>query len=773
MVRCVALGKTINGPGTRTTVTDKSDNILPRSALRYYDKRSINKAFNQFLGIKEADRRILKRFHNTLIEGADEFAKIFYAYLLAYPTTAEILKRHEERGGEIAGLVRTQLQHLWSFLSGTTDDKSAERLAHVGGLHQRFGIEPVWVMGAYLLYWDHLHARMQDNAAISEAEKYQLEDAVTKFLFRDMGLMLEGYWDAAMKAVETEHRLLEDLQGQVTNLLANLPQILWSVDVVNNRALYVSPSTRKICNLDVEMPIPCLGWTVPEDRETVKLAWKKALLGEQVEVESRVHAPGKNVRWFRRVFQPFRDASGRVVRVDGLMEDATDAKLTIERLHHLATTDSLTGLHNRALFLDRLDQAIASARRNSSHPHVVLMLMDLNHFKEINDTLGHPAGDAILRLVALRLNAVLRDADTLARLGGDEFAILLPDVKDGRKTAERVAQNILACFTKPFPHDGQELYLGAGIGIAVFPEHGEEVDTLMSRADVAMYGAKHRDIAHVFYDAASDPHTPERLQLSGELRRAIENQEFVLHYQPQIDLRTRRVVGVEALIRWQHPQRGLVEPDEFIPLAERHGLINPITDWVMAEALKQCRQWRRGGHPLRVAVNMAGRSFQQPDLVDKIQKLVRIFGALPECLEIEITENVLMADIEHGAQVLQQLTEAGITITIDDYGTGYSSLAYLKKLPLHTLKIDKSFVLEMARDENDAVIVRSTVDLAHNLGYLVVAEGVENKETCDLLEILGCDSIQGFYSGRPMNVEKINDWFDDCPWKIGQCNAEV
>jgi EAL domain-containing protein (putative c-di-GMP-specific phosphodiesterase class I) len=293
------------------------------------------------------------------------------------------------------------------------------------------------------------------------------------------------------------------------------------------------------------------------------------------------------------------------------------------------------------------------------------------------------------------------------------------------------------------------------------------MDTLMSRADVAMYGAKHRDIAHVFYDAASDPHTPERLQLSGELRRAIENQEFVLHYQPQIDLRRRCVVGVEALIRWQHPQRGLVAPDQFIPMAERHGLINPITDWVMAEVLKQCRQWRLDGHPLRIAVNMAGRSFQQPDLVDKIQELVRAVGAQPQCLEIEITENVLMADIEHGVQVLQKLNEAGFTITIDDYGTGYSSLAYLKKLPLHTMKIDKSFVLEMARDENDAVIVRSTIDLAHNLGYRVVAEGVENKETWDLLDALGCDSIQGYYSGRPMSIAHIDDWFSHCLWTVG------
>lgn len=746
---------------------NKSKQTVPSPAVaRYYNKASINEAFNQFLGIQDSDRRILQRYHNTLTQDSEQFAEVFYSYLLAYPGTEEILNRYRERGGEISSLVKTQLQHLWNFLSGDTDDKSAERLAHVGEIHQRFGIEPVWVMGAYLLYWDHLHARMQSGADINVHDLPKLEDAITKFLFRDMGLMLEGYWDAAMQAVDAERVKVNQLQEQVTSLLTNLPQILWSVDVINNKPLYVSPTTRKICDLSIEMPIPCLGWTLPEDRETVQLAWMRALAGEQVEVESRVQAPGESLRWFRRVFQPYRDDSGRVVRIDGLMEDATEAKLTIERLHTLATTDSLTGLHNRTLFLDRLDQAIASARRGSSQPQVVLMLMDLDHFKEINDTLGHPAGDAILRMVAERLKALLRDADTLARLGGDEFAILLPDAKDGRKTAEKVAQNILASFTKPFLHAGQELYLGAGIGIAIFPEHGEEVDTLLSRADVAMYGAKHRDTPYVFYDAASDPHTPQRLQLTADLRRAIEQQEFVLHYQPQIDLKNRCVVGVEALIRWNHPQLGLVAPDQIIPVAERTGLINPITDWVVAEALRQCQAWHAAGFPLRISVNMTARSFQQPDLVSKLNEQIQSIGALPNCLEIEITESVLMVDIEHVANVLKEMHETGITITIDDYGTGYSSLAYLKQLPLHTLKIDKSFVLDMVRDENDAVIVRSTIDLAHNLGYHVVAEGVEDQDTLDLLFILGCDRVQGYFISRPIPAAELEQWLRTSGWAM-------
>jgi diguanylate cyclase (GGDEF)-like protein len=749
-------------------VSEQDKNAPSQSGSRNFDQRRLNEVFNQFLGIRDGDSRLLQRYHNVLIDGSDEFAEVFYAYLQAYPATAAILKRHQERGGEIADLVRTQLQHLWNFLAGDTSDKSAGRLAHVGELHQRFGIEPVWVMGAYLIYWDHLHERMRSDPAINATEIPGLEDAITKFLFRDMGLMLEGYWGAAIQAFEDEHRKVEELQQQLTSLLANLPQVIWSVDVINNRPLYVSPTTRNICDLDIEMPIPCLGWTVPADRETVQRAWQQAMAGEQVEVESRVQAPGEPMRWFRRVFQPFTDASGRVVRIDGLMEDATESKLTVERLHQLATSDSLTGLHNRALFQDRLEQAITAARRSGTHPHVVLMLMDLDHFKEINDTLGHPAGDAVLRLVAERMKSVLRDSDTLARLGGDEFAILLPATVEGRVAAEAVARDILGCFRRPFLHGDHELYLGAGIGIAIFPEHGEDVNTLLSRADVAMYGAKHKDVSCVFYDAASDPHSPRRLQLAADLRRALDLGEFVLHYQPQVDLRHRCVVGVEALIRWNHPLQGLLLPDQFLPTAERTGLINLLTDWVLTEALRQGRIWRANGLPLRVAVNLASRNFQQPDLAGRINDLVQRSGSALDSLGIEITENVLLGDIERDAKVLQRLHEAGITLSIDDYGTGYSSLAYLKKLPLNTIKIDKSFVSSMARDDNDAVIVRSTIDLAHNLGYRVVAEGVEDEEVLDLLDMLGCDCVQGYHVSHPLDAKGFEAWLRDAPWSIGR-----
>jgi len=718
-------------------------------SARRYAGDSLNTAFNDFLHVDPSDLELLARHRPALRQGAERFAEIFYAYLLNFPATAEVLEGYRAEGGKIDHLVQKQLQHLYALIEGHTDEDYARNMERIGEIHYRYRIEPVWIMGAYLLYLEHLQGLIRANPSIPATERESLDAAVTKFLFRDMGLMLEGYWDAAGRALRSEQGKVATLQEQVTSLLSNIPQLLWSVDVVHNRPLYVSPSTREICELDIDMPIPCLGWTIPEDRETVRLAWQKALLGHKVEVESRVRQPNGTQRWFRRIFYPFTDASGKVVRMDGLMEDMTDAKLMVQRLHTLATTDSLTGLPNRALFNDRLTQAIAAASRDTGR-QVVVMLMDLDHFKEINDTLGHPTGDQVLILVAQRLRTALRDSDTVARLGGDEFAILLPDVKDARKTVEKVTRKVLQSFAAPFECSGNDLYLGAGLGVVVYPEHGADVDTLMSRADIAMYGTKNKDVGFLYYDAALDPNDQQRLQLATDLRHALARGELVLHYQPKIDLQSGGIEGAEALLRWRHPSHGLIPPLEFIPLAERSGLIRPITDWVIETAVRQCRQWRAAGHPMRVAVNVPGRVFQDPGLVDRIARILADADAPAECLEFEIIENALMTDVEHVSRTLDRISDLGVHIAIDDFGTGYSSLAYLKKLPLKTLKIDKSFVIDMAHDDNDAAIVRSTIDLAHNLGYRVIAEGIETPVTHRMLTELGCDGAQGFHFSRPV-----------------------
>lgn len=732
---------------------------------RRYDQQAINHAFNYFLGLQETDIRLLKRHGAVLLQGADGFVEAFYAYLKGHPAIADTLNRYQAGGGEIPVLMKKQLQHFSSLLQGDISDAAAYRLAQIGKVHYKHSIEPVWMMGAYLRYHEHLSRLIGNSADIPDHERPLLGQVINKLLFRDMGLMLEGYWDNAVLALREEKKAVADLQAQVTSLLANLPQILWSVDVINNRPLYVSPTSHEICDLDIDMPIPCLGWTLPEDRDIVQRAWARALQGHHVEVESRVQRPGGELRWFRRVFHPFTDDTGRTVRIDGLMEDATETKQTLERLNVLATVDNLTGLHNRALFHDRLTHAITAASRHPAR-QVVLMLMDLDHFKEINDTLGHPVGDEILRKVGGRLRDAVRELDTVARLGGDEFAVLMPDDHDGKRNADRVAQKLLGCFAQPFRHGEDEFYLGVGIGIAVYPDDGEDVDTLMSRADVAMYAAKHTDAGYAHYDAASNKHTPARLQLSVDLRRALEQRELILYYQPKLDMKTNRIVGVEALLRWQHPQLGLLEPDQFIPIAERLGLINPITDWVIATALAQCKAWSDQGITLSVAVNVSGRSFNQAGLAQKIRNLLQQAQVTPGSLELEVTENVLMSDIERGAATLRSLSDIGVVISIDDYGTGHSSLAYLKQLPLRTLKIDKSFVLQMSHDDNDAVIVRSTIDLAHNLGYRVVAEGVETQDVLDLLAILGSDEVQGYYLSHPLPPDILMAWLQKSTWGV-------
>ncbi|TCV90043.1 putative bifunctional diguanylate cyclase/phosphodiesterase [Sulfurirhabdus autotrophica] len=721
----------------------------------------MNEAFNSFLQIVDAELKLLAQYRPVLEESADSFVETFYKYLREFPATAEVLSDYQAGGGLLFKLATKQSKHFKDLLSGDIGAESADRLLHIGHVHYRYKIEPVWMMGAYQLYLEHLRQVLASNPKIESDDHSLLESVLIKLLFRDMGLMMEGYWGAAMALVQEEKKKVEDLQSQVTNLLANTPQVLWSVDVKNNLPLYVSPTTIKICKLDIELPIPCMGWTHPEDRETVLMAWEEALSGTRVEVESRVQEPGGDPRWFRRVFSPFVDADGNVTRIDGLMDDTTESKKTIERLHILATTDSLTGLPNRSLLNDRLNRSIATAQRDGNM-QVALILLDLDHFKEINDTLGHPAGDEILRQVGKRLTSLLRESDTLARLGGDEFAVLLPEVRNGQESAQKVVQTILDSFIEPFWYQNNELYLGAGIGISLFPDNGEDASALMSRADVAMYSAKHKDIGYLFYDPKTDPHTQERLQLNSDLRHALERDELVLYYQPQINIRTGKIIGVEALIRWQHPELGLLLPDQFIPFAERSGLIHPLTDWVIVTALRQCKKWQFAGHDLRIAINVSARSFQDRKLVARLEELL---SAGETCLpaghiEIEITENILMSDIEHGAIVLQQLRELGISVAIDDFGTGYSSLAYLKKLPIHSMKVDKSFVMNMAEDESDTAIVLSTIDLAHNLGFSIVAEGVENKGTLDILNKLGCDYAQGFHISHPLSVDMLEKLLD-------------
>ena len=428
-------------------------------------------------------------------------------------------------------------------------------------------------------------------------------------------------------------------------------------------------------------------------------------------------------------------------------------RMEIADKEHQATHDALTGLANRAKFSTSVGDAIAASGDPGS---LGVLLLDLDRFKEVNDTLGHHVGDLLLTQVAERLQRVLRDVDVIARLGGDEFCVLL--VESGVEECLAVAERAQEALQKPFQLAGLELFVGASIGLAMYPEHADRSEQLLQRADVAMYAAKRTSQNCVVYESGLDEHSHQSLALAAELRSALDTRLLQVHYQPKSDVATGRTVGVEALVRWFHPERGFVPPDEFIPLAEHTGLINPLTDQVFDQVFAQLQLWHQSGQHLNAAVNVSAGTILANDFVDGLRARIAAAGLPPQALTLEITESQVMADPERAAAVLQALRDIGVRISIDDFGTGYSSLSQLKRLPVDELKIDRTFVFGMTEDSDDAVIVRSTVELAHNLGLQVVAEGVEDEATWDELARLGCDLAQGYYLSRPLPPEDLTAW---------------
>jgi len=415
-----------------------------------------------------------------------------------------------------------------------------------------------------------------------------------------------------------------------------------------------------------------------------------------------------------------------------------------------ALTDELTGLPNRRHFNERLRTALAESRQGDGK--IAVLLMDLDRFKEVNDTLGHGSGDRLLQAVGRRLAGAVRREDTVARLGGDEFAVLLPGVAGAAEALDR-ATRLASVMSAPTPLDELVISTEVSIGLAIWPDHGDTPELLMRRADMAMYAAKEAHTGAEVFDEGHDGYTPERLTLVAELRRAIERRELVVHYQPKVELATGRIIGAEALIRWDHPQRGRIPPGEFIPAAEHTALIRPLTRYVLDEALSQVSLWRGRGHDVGVAVNLAVQHLLDDDLPAEVGAMLRRWSLPSSALELEITEGTLMADPHHALETLTHLSGMGVRVAIDDFGTGYSSMEYLGRLPVDVLKIDRSFVLGMSTDPSCATIVRSMIDLGHNLGLGVVAEGVEGDWAVAHLRRLGCDYAQGYHFGAAMPAD--------------------
>lgn len=526
-------------------------------------------------------------------------------------------------------------------------------------------------------------------------------------------------------------------------------------DADDHSIVYVNPAFERITGYRADEVIGLEGrFLVRDDLAQPDLEHIRAALREKREGTAtlRNYRKDGSLFWNELHIAPVLDLTGgATTHFVSVINDVSERVRYQHALEYQANHDSLTGLANRNLLNDRIEQAIAWAKRNEQVMGV--MLLDLDHFKLINDASGHSAGDALLKDVANRLTACVRETDTVARLGGDEFVILLTDVPQPGDV-DRVAEKILSALSRPIEVDGRDVFVTASIGVSLYPRDGDHGEILLRYADMAMYRVKEhgRNSVRQFIPEMGST-AISRLDMEAAMRRGLERGEFVLHYQPKIDIQTQRVVGAEALVRWQHPQIGLIHPIEFIRLAEETGLILPLGEWVIAEACRQQVMWRTQGlPPLKIAINMSARQFRQDDLTDRIAAIFTSTGVNPKLIILELTESMVMQDVDSTLLSLRALKELGVSLSLDDFGTGYSSLSYLRRFPIDELKIDRTFINDIHTNPDDAAIAGAIIAMARSLGLSVVAEGVENKEQADLLSTMGCSEVQGYHYARPLTV---------------------
>jgi diguanylate cyclase (GGDEF)-like protein/PAS domain S-box-containing protein len=589
-----------------------------------------------------------------------------------------------------------------------------------------------------------------------------IEEMTITPVTQDLGSMTDTYFIAINQDITERKRAEEELyraHQMLQTILDTIPQrVFWK----DRNCTYLGCNRILATDAGLNSPAEIIGksdfdlWSEMAEvyRADDKLVMEQgsAKLGYE-EVQDR---PDGGRVWLRTSKLPLWDRQGKVTGVIGTYEDITERKVAEQRIQFLAYYDDLTGLPNRTLLQDRLIKALASARRQKNK--VALLFFDLDRFKTINDSLGHSVGDLVLKEVAERLKKWAREQDTVARVGGDEFVIVLTAVKDGADAAV-AAERLMNVMTAEFVVQGRSLGISCSVGISIFPEHGAEGETLIKNADAAMYSAKERGCNNFqFFTKDMNANAVERLTLESGLRLALDKKELFLMYQPQIEIATGRIIGLEALLRWQHPELGLVPPDKFIRIAENSGLIMPIGEWVLRTACSQTRKWQDEGLPaVSVAVNVSAVQFRQAGFCELIRRVLHETGLAPQYLELELTENLLLSNEDVMLSVLQELKALGLKLAIDDFGTGYSSLSYLRQFPVGKLKIDRSFIRDIAVNPDDVAITTAIISMAKSLNLKVIAEGVEDEAQMTFLRAHQCDEIQGYYFSKPLAVDKVAD----------------
>jgi len=702
------------------------------------DEVASRKAFLEFT---DADAALLKELHARLEAERDSFSEAFYDHLRRFPEIVPLLGDAEK----LERLKRTQSAYFSQLTEGEYGVDYVEHRLRVGMVHQRVGLTPKWYIGAYRKYLGEL-VPIIFHLLEGDAEKCSATyNALLKIIFFDMELALDTYFHAEHQAIVRAKRYAEQLIADMPSGLVVVDSTL-NVRSVNNALLGM---------FDLGTAEACVGRPASDMLGVGDLTAEFQSVLEYGKMRPGLALERRDAQGSKYYLANISRAQmeEEQVLIIFMVQDMTAYKEAEERIQWLAHFDVLTGLPNRTLLAERINIALSVAQR--SHTQLAIMFLDLDHFKNVNDTLGHDIGDALLKEVAKRLKAAVREEDTVSRLGGDEFILVLPDTD--ANGAAHAAEKLLESIAQHCQIKQHELVITSSIGIAMYPGDSKNFESLLMHADVAMYRAKDdgRNNYH-FFTAEMQARTDRTLLLENALRRALERDQLRLHYQPQLSLQDGRVIGAEALLRWQHPEFGAVSPGEFIPVAEASGQIVQIGEWVLRSAVHQLKAWMDSGlAPMTIAVNLSAVQFRHTHLPELVTQILDEVQLPPQYLELELTEGVAMHDPQGAIAVMNNLHERGIRMSIDDFGTGYSSLSYLKKFKVYKLKIDQSFVRDISEDPEDKAIVAAIISMANSLGMQTIAEGVETPEQLAFLRLQGCNEIQGYYFSRPLPAEQF------------------